>query len=86
MQASGHYAQGSLMGLVDVVSMGTATPNRCAVLSRGMDQEKIDVRSTVASAPQLDPANRFRSPTRNVNFLRSDFKCLQNVSAHPALC
>ena len=38
------------------------------------------VRSTVAFALQLDPANRSRSPTLDVNFLRSDSKLRRNVS------
>ena len=36
--------------------------------------------------PHLDPANRFRSPTRDVNFLRSDSKCRRNVSTLSSLC
>ena len=38
------------------------------------------VRTVVAPAPQLDPASRLRSATRDVSFLRSDSRCLRYVS------
>ena len=59
--------------------ISTATPNKQTVLCREMDQRKGSVRNTEAFASQLDPANRFKSPTRDVKFLRSDSNCQRNV-------
>ena len=42
---------------------------------------RMVVRSTVVSAPQLDPANCLKIPTRDVNFLLCDSKCRRNVIA-----
>ena len=42
---------------------------------------RVAVRNVVAPAPQVDLANHLKSPTRVVDFLRSDSKCRQNVSA-----
>ena len=39
------------------------------------------MRRVMAPAPQLDPANRLKSPTRVVSFLRSDSKYWRNVRA-----
>ena len=42
---------------------------------------RVVVQSIVTSAPQLDPANCLKSLMQDVNFLHSDSKRLQNVSA-----
>jgi len=38
------------------------------------------IRRVVAPAPQLEPASRLRTTTRDVSFLRSDSKCPRYVS------
>ena len=53
--------------------MGIATRSKRPVLNRKMGQGKVAVRRTVACVPQLDPANRFISPTGDVNYLRRGF-------------
>jgi len=40
----------------------------------------VAVRNVVASAPQPEPASRFRSAMRDVSFLRSDSSCRRYVS------
>ena len=42
---------------------------------------RVAVRNAVAPAPQVDPANSLKSPTRILNFLHSDSRCWRNVSA-----
>ena len=54
--------------LVDKAIMSTATPSRHTVLSREMAQGKGTVQSIMASAPQLDPANCFRSQREMLTF------------------
>jgi len=41
---------------------------------------RVAVRNVVASAPQPEPANRLRSGTRDVSFLRSNSRCRGYVS------
>jgi len=41
---------------------------------------RMAVRKVVAPAPQPEPANRLRSATRDVSFLRSDSRCRRYVS------
>jgi len=41
---------------------------------------RVAVRNVVASAPQLEPASRLRSATRDVSFLRNDSRCRRYVS------
>jgi len=41
---------------------------------------KVPIRSVFAPAPQPEPANRLRSATRDVSFLRSDSRCRRYVS------
>ena len=60
--------------------MGTATANRRAVLIHGMDQGKGGCAEYYGIRTQLDPANRLKSPTRDVNILRSDSKCRRDMS------
>ena len=42
---------------------------------------KVAVHNVASPTPHLDSASRLKSPTRVVNFLRSDSKCRGNVSA-----
>ena len=41
---------------------------------------RVDIRRVVAPAPQPEPANHFRSATRDVSFLRSESRCRRYVS------
>ena len=41
---------------------------------------RVAVSNAVAPAPQQEPASRFNSATRDVNFLRSDSKCRRYVN------
>ena len=80
------FTLGIVNALVDKMSMSTATPNKPAVLSRGMDQGKGGRGDYCGIRTQFDPATCFRSPMRDVNFLDSDFKCRRNVKVYRALC
>jgi len=40
----------------------------------------MTVRNIVAPAPQPKPASHLKNATRDVNFLRSDSRCLRYVS------
>jgi len=41
---------------------------------------RVAIRRVVAPAPQLEPASRLKSATRDVSFLRSDSSCRRYVS------
>ena len=43
-------------------------------------RSRVAVRNVVAPAPQPEPANRLRSATRDLSFLRSDSRCRRYVS------
>ena len=80
MQASSHNSQGVVDGGVNKAGMSIVAPNRSAVLCSRMTRSRVAVHNVVAPAPQPEPANRFKSATRDVSFLRSDSRCRQYVS------
>jgi len=77
-QTSSHRSQGVVDGTVNEADMSTAAPDRSAILCWLVGQGLAC--NVVPPAPQLEPASRLKSATRNVSFLRSDSRCRRYVS------
>ena len=71
----------SWCGVIEA-GVSTAAPDRCAVPYSTVEsaRAKVAVRNIVAPTPQLEPASRLKSATRDVNFLPSDSRCRRYVS------
>ena len=59
--------------MANAASVNTTAPDRRAVSAAECTRARVAVRNVVAPEPQVDLANHFKSPTRVVNFLHSDF-------------
>ena len=86
-QASGHYTQDIVNGLVDKANMGTAILQVCSsLLSRGIEQARVAVLSTVASISQLDLADRLQAQREMLTFCAVTLSVGETRAPYPALC
>ena len=80
-QASSHNAKSVIDRLVNerVWALRHQTSEQYSAAE--YSKARVAVSKDVAPAPQVNLANRRKSPKRVLNFLRSELKCRRNVSA-----
>ena len=86
-QASGHSSQGVVYGGVNEAGASTAAPDMSVVQYFAVEwtRANVVVRRVFVPTSHPGPENRLKSGERDVNFLRSDWRCRLYVSACPTL-